>query len=104
MPLGTAPLDLATVCNALTSGGLVRGIGYSWARSVGAFNGAWAWAFSPNGEHGRAEYIKRMRVVLGASADDIIAPGAYIDDPAIADPAAFVRRALLEHSTAREDA
>lgn len=87
-------LDLSVACNALTSAGLVRGLGYSWLTEHGA-GGGWLFGYYP--ERDRADYSNRLREILGASATDIIIPPAFIGDLAMTNPVEFVRRSLDEH-------
>lgn len=101
--VGTAPLDLATACNALTSVGLVRDLAYGWSRRHG-YNGGWGWSLPPSDEASRAQYVRLLRAALGASESDIIVPPAMdaYRDPAMRDPVGFVQRSLDEHSKREE--
>ena len=101
------PLDLAVACNALTSTGMIRGLGYSWCqtqRAPGA-GGYYDWAFGeyPQGEQGRARYIARMRDCLQASPSDVITAPAFLNDEAVTDPVAFVQRSLAEYAAHSEE-
>lgn len=101
--IGAAPLDLATACNALSSTGLVRGIGYSFLRANGASDGGWGWNITPDDEKSRAFYVAKLREALGAGENDIVAAPAFRTDEAIANPVEFVRRSLDEHNAKHKE-
>jgi len=96
MKIPSAPLDLATACNALTSIGLIRGLGYSYCT---AEHKHWDWAFGyyPSDDGLRAKYVRQLRAALGASDADLVLPPTFLTDPAVKDPVGFVRRGVAEH-------
>jgi hypothetical protein len=93
------PLDMATACNAMTSTGLCRGIGYSWCHEKGGTDGCWGWGEYPSNERGRKRYVQNMRTVLGGSETDLIVPPAFLYDEAIRNPLEFLKRSVAEHTT-----
>lgn len=103
VPIAAQPLDLAVACSTLTSAGFSRGLGYALCRKYDIrVTGAWPWNMDPFG-HSKVTFIARERAVLGLGPDDILAPPAHVNDPAIVDPVGFVRRAIEEHVARRAD-
>lgn len=100
----TAPLDLAAACNALTSAGFVRGLGYRYAYHHGSRGYDWAFGYYPEDDHLRRRYVRQVRAALGAAPEDLIVPPTFLTDPAAEDPVGFVRRGVAEHAGRDEDA
>jgi hypothetical protein len=98
VPLGTSPIDISLACNALTSVGFTRSMGYGMltmspeSRAMGG----WEWGLSPESERNRTEYVKKLRSALSASPQDIIIPPIHMYDPALRDPLGFVQRSLAD--------
>jgi hypothetical protein len=105
VPLGTSPIDIALACNALTSVGFTRSMGYGFlsqspeSRSMGG----WEWGLAPDNDRNRQEYVRKLRAALDASPDDMIIPPIHMNDPVLRDPLGFVKRSLAEASKAEEE-
>lgn len=92
--VGTSPLDMAIACNALTSVGMARGIGYSLLRESLPTTGIkWAWNIHPTGSD-EDTYSRRMKEALGLGARDVFMPPIHLYDPAVQDPEGWVRRTI----------
>lgn len=102
--IGSAPLDLAVACNALTSTGFSRGLCYSWINAhVHAFGGGkWHWGWGLKNPWVNSAYAARMREALGVAGDDVFIAPAYLQDPLLRDPVAFVNREIDKHRAAHE--
>lgn len=96
--VGSSPLDIALACNAMTSVGFSRSMGYEFLshRAETQCGGGWAWNLYPSDDRTRAEYVKRMRQAFGASETDVIIPPIFLTDPSVTDPVGFVKRSLDE--------
>ena len=92
----SAPLDLAVASNALTSVGLMRGLGYSWLNGMHGVGGGWAWCQSPFTEAKRKIYIANMRVALELAETDLFVPPTHCDDEAIKNPIEFLKWTVSE--------
>ena len=97
----TTPLDLASACCALTSGGFVRALGYSYGAAVTGGGSPravnWAFGYYPATDAQRARYVGQLRAALELSEGDLVLPPTFLTDPAAEDPVGFVRRSLAEH-------
>jgi hypothetical protein len=95
--LGSSPLDISSACNALTSVGFVRSMGYQMLDQSpeSRASGGWAWDLHPVGS-GRTLYVEKLRKALNASPTDMIIPPIHVHDTAVTDPVGFVQRALDE--------
>jgi hypothetical protein len=100
--LSSTPLDLPTACNALTSCGFTRSLGYAMLHEIGDSTGAWAWNLSPVDDDDRKEYCKRMRGALSLSPDDLFVPPVHIYDKTYKKPLELIKRTIAEY-TGRED-
>lgn len=105
VPLGASPLDIALSCNALTSVGFVRGMGYEFLshRAESRANGGWAWGIMPSGSE-RIEYVRRLRMALDLTETDIIVPPIFMHDETVTNPLGFVQRSLNEALKVEQDA
>lgn len=97
--LQTAPLDLASVCHALTSAGFARNLGYSLCWDAAnkpepRRRYDWMFGYFPSGD-ARAAYVRQLKAIVGASEADVVVPPAFLGDET--DPVAFVLRGLAEH-------
>jgi hypothetical protein len=103
--LGSSPLDISSACNALTSVGFVRSMGYQMLdqSSESRASGGWAWNLHPEGA-ARSLYVAKLRKALNAEATDMIIPPIHIHDKAVTDPVGFVQRALDEALQVERDA
>lgn len=95
VPIPSRPLDLAVACNALSSPGFSRGLGYEMCYKTPKITGAWPWRMT--GGVG-PEFVRREREILGLNPEDVLAPPMHYTDPAVTDPVGFVRRAIEEHT------
>ena len=95
--VGTAPLSLAHACHVLTSVRFTRGVIYSMGTHLNGFNGHWCNGHTGAGDSLRDPhnpYIKQLKEWLGAGENDIVIPGAFIDDPLMKDPVAYVQQTV----------
>lgn len=98
VPLGTSPLDIAVACNALTSVGFWRSMGFQFLQQSPETKavGGWEWGISPDTDALRRVYVARLREALCATAEDIIIPAVSMNDPSVRDPLGFVQRSLAD--------
>lgn len=85
----TAPLDLSTAAYALTSAGFFRNLCFEFNYQHG-WSGAWAWGKDPRD----ATSQQRTRDLLGLGDNDLWIPGAFVQDPLINNPVAWVNEQL----------
>jgi hypothetical protein len=104
--LGQSPLDIAVACNALTSVGFTRQMGYQFlqTREESRSGGEWAWGLAPDQFGGRQKYVEKMRATFGASEKDVIIPAAWVHDEIVQKPVDFVKRSLDEATRVEADA
>lgn len=105
--LQTAPLNVASVCHALTSSGFVRNLGHSFCDS--AENKPepsqmydWMFGYYPD-DAVRNLYISHLKKTLGVSNHDFVVPPTFLVDDKVDDPVGFLMRSLLEHEIRQRD-
>ncbi len=89
--INSQPLDLSTICYALTHVGFARHLTYSLAKELDGFNGAW-----PNNYNGGgAQWEAHIRQYVGLESQDLYIGAARDWDPIIRDPIAWVNAQVL---------
>jgi hypothetical protein len=96
--LSSSPLNLSIVCNALTSQGMTRGMGYSYVQGMDGSGGGWQWGLHPDSASSRKEWRRNMRKITGFERKDLIVPPIHMYDPALDDPVAFLHRTVNEYT------
>lgn len=101
-PVNTQPLDVASAAYALSSSGFARWLFYNLARHHHFGRRAACGLRFPEGTDTPA-YAARLRRLLGADTSDVILdePRSH-DDPAIADPVAWVNAQLAKFREAAQ--
>ncbi len=90
--INSQPLDLATICFALTHVGFARHLTYSLARELDGFNGSWPNQYGDGG----ARWEAHIRPILDMQPQDLYIGAARSWDEAITNPVPWVN-AQIEH-------
>lgn len=86
--INSQPLDLATVCYALTHVGFARWLTYSLARELAGFNGSWPREYKSGGQ----AWEMRLRASLDLESQDLYIGAAREWDPCITDSINWVNQ------------
>jgi hypothetical protein len=95
--VNTTPLDIATAAYALTSAAFFRRLCYGLASKLHNIIGRWPQAYLSD----RKTYLAGLLERLGADPTrDLIIEGAFISDPLLDDPIAWVRGQVAKFGSA----
>jgi hypothetical protein len=99
--IDTSTMDLTSASYALAHAGFLRQLCFAWGEDAGrGFDGGWAWNKDPRDP----EAIKKTRAAVGAREEDMLIPGAYLYDPLVQNPLAWLNEKIAFYSKTLEDA
>jgi len=92
----TQPLDLASASYAMANIATLRRICFRFVdyHTNNLWQGGWAWDLDPSHSVAR----DATRAAVGATADDLVIPAMYVDDPCVTTPVEWINRQLNRYA------
>lgn len=87
----TLPMDLTSASYAISNAGFLRKLCFGWGYDGRGFDGSWA-------SWGGHMPIEKAREALGATNDDLVIPGSYLNRDDLKDPVKWVNNRVVKYT------